>query len=651
MASLTVKTPDGKSLSVQIPPGTDPSQYETLADDALQHYTAANAPGPIASIVGGAAKAALAPFTAPVTMLAGQSPTQLPDQNTLSNIGGLAKKAWNVSGIPERGLQGLATMGEDAVGAVRSGEPPPGGWGNSVQNAAQVVQGTQAPPKAAGFVAGMLDPRALGIGELANPVVKGVVSSIADKAAPIADWLGSRVLQFTKKMVGNQFGRGMADSASEFATQAHPEIQQAIMDATGGVAPKAAGVASDAGADAAATAEKGLSTVKTPSTTGEPHALFDYNDPITGKSSYKIYGDTEKLGYKADQSGYKTVPNVPYKTVQEKGLSVIGKTEKAAKLGHEPLDDVGGAAAGEEGPILEGEVVGGPKGAEYDEHAPVTEEAGPDEAIESLGRPTISAGASTDDMFNHVKTQLGVVGDAIGSTMDGLTNAGHLWDPKPALKQLESMYQRNNSGSVIPPWDFSPQGEYNQAVSKVINAIKAKALDDEGTIHDLSWQDANTLKGMIQQMANYTKPKFDPENMVYSSAGAAVREAIDNQAAKAMSQTGQDIQPFQVLRGAYSKLKVLEESLNNKYAGELSAKSSIPVMRTAGAGALLASGKPMAAGAMLGDYFIRKYGPQVGAQIMRAIADNSGSIGTAAGNVTRAVPPAVSAITQGLQGQ
>lgn len=39
MASLNVQAPDGKTLTVDVPPGTDPSNYGALADDALSHYT------------------------------------------------------------------------------------------------------------------------------------------------------------------------------------------------------------------------------------------------------------------------------------------------------------------------------------------------------------------------------------------------------------------------------------------------------------------------------------------------------------------------------------------------------------------------------------------------------------------------------------
>ncbi len=64
-------------------------------------------------------------------------------------------------------------------------------------------------------------------------------------------------------------------------------------------------------------------------TTGSPYALFDYNDPITGKPSYKIYGDPSA-------TGIKTTGNVPIETVTDKGIPVTGMTQKAADLGHTP---------------------------------------------------------------------------------------------------------------------------------------------------------------------------------------------------------------------------------------------------------------------------------------------------------------------------
>lgn len=44
MAKLRVKAPDGKTLVVQIPAGTDPSQYDAMASAAVAHYTQRSAP-------------------------------------------------------------------------------------------------------------------------------------------------------------------------------------------------------------------------------------------------------------------------------------------------------------------------------------------------------------------------------------------------------------------------------------------------------------------------------------------------------------------------------------------------------------------------------------------------------------------------------
>lgn len=58
MARLNVSAPDGKTLTVDIPPGTDPSKYGDLADDALNHYTTTvNAPseGTVGSLLRGIA--------------------------------------------------------------------------------------------------------------------------------------------------------------------------------------------------------------------------------------------------------------------------------------------------------------------------------------------------------------------------------------------------------------------------------------------------------------------------------------------------------------------------------------------------------------------------------------------------------------------
>lgn len=665
-----------EKIRAKFPGKYDQVDDRTLVDKWLVKYPAYRSQiedTPIMDAVAGdAARAAVVPLTAPATLLAGQDPAQMPNAETVNAVSDEAKKVWETAGIPEQGLKGISSIGSDVVGAIRQGGMPPGeDWKTVIQRAADVTEGRQEPPKVAGFLAGMMDPRGIALGEALNPMVKWGATQAAEAVAPAATWLAKRVLHFSKRMVGNQYARGMADAAAEYATKPHPEIQQAIMDLTERGAPKAADVAEDVAAGGGETtvrppggilpAAKGL-PVMTGTTTGEPYALFDYND-FSG-SSYKIYGDP-KL------TGIETTGNQGIDYLRAKGIKVIGKTEKAAKLGHEPLDDLGGMGpppaepvikggdAEEGGALLKGDVKTGPKGAEFDANLPVGEESAP-AGIEALGRPIIHMTADTGDMYNHVGTQLKVTGEAIESALKSLDSSGQKWEPGPALKQLESMYQRNASGDIIDLYHqgISPQADYNQAVSKVMEAIKAKATETPSSannfnppIRAISWEDANQLKGMIQQLANYAKPKFDPENMVYSHAGATIRDSIDRQGAKIMASQGQDIQAFEAVRGAYSKLKVVEESLNNKFASEESMKNVLPVLRTTGVVAALGTGHPKTAMAILADYLIREYGPQTGAQMLRAISENPAALGAGAGNVARKLSPAASAIGQAFNGE
>lgn len=44
MATLKAKTSDGKTLSINVPEGTDPSIYNRMVDDAISHYESSKAP-------------------------------------------------------------------------------------------------------------------------------------------------------------------------------------------------------------------------------------------------------------------------------------------------------------------------------------------------------------------------------------------------------------------------------------------------------------------------------------------------------------------------------------------------------------------------------------------------------------------------------
>src|ERR1700686_4433488 len=50
MATLNIQAPDGKTLNVDIPPGTDPSKYDSIVDDVMKDYTSGDqGPGALKS--------------------------------------------------------------------------------------------------------------------------------------------------------------------------------------------------------------------------------------------------------------------------------------------------------------------------------------------------------------------------------------------------------------------------------------------------------------------------------------------------------------------------------------------------------------------------------------------------------------------------
>src|SRR4029077_20459716 len=49
MASLKIQAPDGKTLSINVPEGTDPSQYDAIVDDVMKDYTSQENPSKLGS--------------------------------------------------------------------------------------------------------------------------------------------------------------------------------------------------------------------------------------------------------------------------------------------------------------------------------------------------------------------------------------------------------------------------------------------------------------------------------------------------------------------------------------------------------------------------------------------------------------------------
>lgn len=211
MASLDVKAPDGKTLTVQVPDGTDPTKYGLLADEAVQHYTSqtqappSNLPSyaspqqqqkyPISSMISkglgvgleipyGAMQAFGEPIRQAVTAAEGKDPGPYRAPTIVQRaLGGLFPKINTPEQAPDfisaitnpayAGLKGITATASkmtpqavsDIVNSVRTGQPQSTGpdLGNALQAGTQAIaQPPGLPEKAISLAA------AVGSGEAGN---------------------------------------------------------------------------------------------------------------------------------------------------------------------------------------------------------------------------------------------------------------------------------------------------------------------------------------------------------------------------------------------------------------------------------------------------------------------------------------------------
>jgi hypothetical protein len=198
MAKLRVKTPDGKTLAVVIPPGTDPSQYDGLASAALAHYrqnmTSTGEPKLVADEEG----------NAPV----GEDgkATGSPEQQIEFERSGFNK--FSTAPVEQR-------LAENAV---------------EVGNAAGMASATP------GLIKGVAGLGLKGLG--------AITKGLAGPAEDAANFFGSRVLNFSKGLLPKSATAAAktVDDATEYAMNPHPEVQNAIRQMNAAPAEEAAAV-------------------------------------------------------------------------------------------------------------------------------------------------------------------------------------------------------------------------------------------------------------------------------------------------------------------------------------------------------------------------------------------------------------------------
>ncbi len=168
---------------------------------------------------------------------------------------------------------------------------------------------------------------------------------------------------------------------------------------------------------------------------------------------------------------------------------------------------------------------------------------------------------STEQMRDLANEQWKQVGNAIGDTLNGLEKTGSEFDPQPVLQKINSMFLRDAEGNVM---NEGVQGTTNEALKEAVDTLNGYSKG-----RPISWTDANKIKSMLQDSANYAAKRFEESNEAYKQAASLIKEGIDDQAGTVLQKHGGDIQNFQKLRGAYGKLSSLRSSLNAQTGKEM----------------------------------------------------------------------------------
>lgn len=174
-------------------------------------------------------------------------------------------------------------------------------------------------------------------------------------------------------------------------------------------------------------------------------------------------------------------------------------------------------------------------------------------------------GQSAEMTRDIVAARTAMYGDAISNTIKGLENTGTSVDAKPILDQIEGMYERLPDGTLATE---GVQGDTNAAISDALESVKNVLNDGK-----ISWTDANRVKSLLQDSANYAAKRYDMSNEAYKTVAGIIKDGIDNQATQVLSKTGGDISNFQMLRQAYGQSKYALEAAKRAAAGEIGAGS------------------------------------------------------------------------------
>ena len=206
-------------------------------------------------------------------------------------------------------------------------------------------------------------------------------------------------------------------------------------------------------------------------------------------------------------------------------------------------------------------------------------------------------------------------GKAIGDYLEKMSQQGNFFDQNVAISELEKLRPARQSGSILKGGAFE---KINQKIDNAINTIRA--YGDQ----PISWQEANDLKGYLQDLANWNNNK---ESTVLDKVIAGkFRESLDNSLENFSQNPGQDPAAFEEFlknKKNYSAALSAMDPLYNRISSELGNKS-IGLTDFILAAPDIATGNFGKAAALVGGKRIfEKFGPQTGATLFNKLSKAS----------------------------
>lgn len=188
-----------------------------------------------------------------------------------------------------------------------------------------------------------------------------------------------------------------------------------------------------------------------------------------------------------------------------------------------------------------------------------------------------------EEMLNAAEAQRKQVGEAIENVLKKYDSNGTFYDPTAYNNQIKSMLLRDANGEVMTT---GAQGQINEAIKEA-----AASMGDFAKDGPIKWSDAAKVKTLMQGNGRWGQAGLSRAQEAYNTAATLLKEDIDKQAMEMLQKQGGNVQDYQQLRDAYSKLSSLSESLNVAAKRQF-ANSAIPWWVKMAGGSILA-GKAM----------------------------------------------------------